>query len=232
MPRTSSYYPVRIGDQVFWLRNFRNKLPNYKTPLGYTDPEVAAIQADCDRLVWLLDTLQGAAQSFGQAVTAHLKLMHSGSGTVLVDPPAFTLPATPAPPANVLAGAFKRLTNFIRNMKTRGGYTVPMGEDLGVIGAELPEPDPTSTKPEIKVVIGAGGKVRLEWKKLEFTGIRIEVDRGNGWVFADIDTKPHWDDPASPPAGAAVVWKYRAIYLLGDEVFGQWSDTASIAVQG
>ena len=32
--------------------------------------------------------------------------------------------------------------------------------------------------------------------------------------------------------GTAAVWKYRAIYLNGDEQFGQWSDPVSIAVQG
>ncbi len=50
MPTTNSYYPARAGDQVIWLANFRNKLPLHKTALGYTDPEVAAAQADCDRL--------------------------------------------------------------------------------------------------------------------------------------------------------------------------------------
>jgi len=66
-----------------------------------------------------------------------------------------------------------------------------------------------------------------------FTGIRIEVDRGGGtWTFLDIDTKPHHEDAASPAAGATVLWKYRAIYLDGDQVFGQWSDVGSIAVTG
>jgi hypothetical protein len=38
--------------------------------------------------------------------------------------------------------------------------------------------------------------------------------------------------PGSPAAGATVLWKYRAIYLDGDTVFGQWSDVGSIAVTG
>ncbi len=35
----------RAGDQVIWRLNLRNKLPLHKTA-----PEVAAVQADCDRL--------------------------------------------------------------------------------------------------------------------------------------------------------------------------------------
>lgn len=233
MARALPYFPARIGDQILWLRNFRNKLPNYQTSLGLTADEVTAIQADCDRIIWLLDTLQQGVQAFAQSLTTHIKLVQNGTGTVIVAPPAFTLPATPVPPANVLPGALKRTFKAIANMKTRGGYTDTMGEDMGVIGAEEPAPDPTATKPEIKAVLAVLGKVELQWKKLGFTGIRIEVDRGNGqWVFLDVDTKPHYQDPASPPPGTAVVWKYRAIYLLDGEPFGQWSDTASIAVQG
>ena len=78
-----------------------------------------------------------------------------------------------------------------------------------------------------------GGKVQLQWKKLGFTGVRIEVDRGGGtWTFLDMDTKPHYEDLASPAPGATTLWKYRAIYLEGDQPFGQWSDTGSIAVVG
>lgn len=233
MARALPYYPDRVGDQILWLRNFRNKLPNYQAALGLTAEEAAVIQADCDRIVWLLDTVQQAAQGFAQAVTTHLKLIKDGSGTVVVAPPAFTLPATPAPPANVLPGALRRTFKAIANLKTRAGYTDTTGEDLGVIGAEEPAPDPTATKPEIKAVLAVAGKVEIQWKKFGFTGIRIEADRGNGqWVFLDVDTKPHYQDPASPAPGTAVVWKYRAIYLLDGEQFGQWSDTATIAVQG
>lgn len=37
---------------------------------------------------------------------------------------------------------------------------------------------------------------------------------------------------SAPPPGATVPWKYRAIYLDGDTVFGQWSDVGTIAVTG
>ena len=30
--------------------------------------------------------------------------------------------------------------------------------------------------------------------------------------------------------GTTALWKYRAIYLNGDEQFGQWSDVVSLAV--
>lgn len=40
------------------------------------------------------------------------------------------------------------------------------------------------------------------------------------------------DDETTLQPGTAAVWRYRAIYLDGDEVFGQWSDVVSLAVTG
>jgi hypothetical protein len=50
--------------------------------------------------------------------------------------------------------------------------------------------------------------------------------------FVAVDTEPHYTDTLHLAPGTAAVWKYRAIYLNGDELFGQWSDAVSIAVQG
>lgn len=79
----------------------------------------------------------------------------------------------------------------------------------------------------------AGGHVEVQWKKSGFTGVRIEVDRGNGqWTFLAIDTEPHYVDTLALAPGTTALWKYRALYLDGDQPFGQWSDPASIAVTG
>ena len=35
-----------------------------------------------------------------------------------------------------------------------------------------------------------------------------------------------------PATGLSAVWKYKAIYRLGNEQVGQWSDVATVAVVG
>ena len=76
--------------------------------------------------------------------------------------------------------------------------------------------------------------MEIRWPKQGFTGVRIEVDRGDGpgWRFLAVDTEPDYVDTVLPAAGAGPLWKYRAIYLQGDERFGQWSDVAEITVRG
>ena len=61
------------------------------------------------------------------------------------------------------------------------------------------------------------------------------VDRGDGkgFVFLAVDTVPDYTDTAAmPPAGQSALWKYKAIYLQGDDRVGQWSDVVSIPVAG
>src|SRR5438105_4828123 len=146
MPAYNSYYPVRIGDQIVWLRNFRNKIGNYKATLGYADADIAAVVADADRAIYLLDTVNAAAQSFGSAITTHIDTVLTGSGADLVPLPVFALPSTPAPPANVAPGALKRIFAFIKNMKTRKGYTDDIGADLQIVGSTVAD-DPNAVPP-------------------------------------------------------------------------------------
>jgi len=51
--------------------------------------------------------------------------------------------------------------------------------------------------------------------------------------FLAFHTIPDYLDTAPLPApGTSAVWKYKAIYRLGDEQVGQWSDVVSIPVAG
>jgi hypothetical protein len=47
-------------------------------------------------------------------------------------------------------------------------------------------------------------------------------------LFLGIDTNPHYTD--TTPITAPATWKYRAMYLLNDELIRQWSDVISINV--
>ena len=59
-------------------------------------------------------------------------------------------------------------------------------------------------------------------------GLARETCQSVGLTFSE----PDYVDTAPPVAGAVPLWKDRAIYLQGDEPFGQWSDVAEITVRG
>ncbi len=236
-----TYLPVKEADRKTFLGNLDDTLPGtLATKYGVTSAELEKLH---DFRLWydwtfaVLEAIRVKAEGYTgfRDDLAYGKSVPQGP---LTPPLAITLPAQPtkgSPPAAIvpLADGFGYAGSLASRIKGHADYSEADGNTLGLEGPEIPEPDASTTKPAIKAVIVTGGKVEIQWKKSGFTGVRIEVDRGSGqWVFLDMDTKPHYQDAASPAPGATALWKYRAIYLKGDQVFGQWSDAVSIAVTG
>ena len=113
-----------------------------------------------------------------------------------------------------------------QQVKTNDGYTDAVGKDLGIIGAQQTFSS-VEMKPSLKMVI-KGGQVEVQWTKGDADSIRIESDKGAGWQFLAVDSVPHYTD--TTPITAAATWRYRAMYIVNDELVGQWSDVASIGV--
>lgn len=236
-----AFLPRTAADQRTFLNRLDDNLP------GVLATKYSIITAELTRLhefrLWFnwsfdaLDAIRQKAESFTgfRDDLAHGKSVPQGP---LTPPPPLLLPAQPTtgtPPVAIvpLADGFGFVGSLGSRIKNHADYATADGDLLGLEGAEIAEPDPSTTKPLLKAILASGGLVEIQWKKSGFTGIRLEVDRGNGqFAFLDIDTKPHYTDPARPAAGATVLWKYRAIYLKGDQVFGQWSDVVSLAVTG
>lgn len=240
MPK-QSYLPAKEADRRTLLNNVADKLPGaYATKYGITSGELTTLENFRLWYNWTFTVLDYVRQK-SQGYTAFrddLAYGASVSSGNLSLPQDFTLPALPAtgsPAVTItpVANGFGFLGTLVARIKNHAAYAVSDGEDLGIEGPAVAPPDPQTTKPTLQAVPTAGGKVEIQWKKGAFSGIRIEVDRGNGqWVFLDVDLKPHYTDNASPAPGTTALWKYRAIYLQGDQVFGQWSDPVSIAVHG
>ena len=236
-----SWFPKKESDRRTLLNNLADKLPGaYATKYGITAGELTTLGDFRLWFNWILDTLEAIRQK-AQGYTGFRDALGYGKGTAagsLTLPPALTLAATPtsgAPPVAIVpqANGWKFTASLVNRIKGHAAYATADGDDLGIVGAEEQSADPETTKPELKLVRVGGGHVEVQWKKSGFTGVRIEVDRGTGqWAFLAIDTEPHYVDTTMLAPGTTALWKYRALYLDGDAPFGQWSDTATIAVQG
>ena len=231
MPTRNSYYPARIGDQIVWLRNFSNKIANYEVLFGYQAPEITTVQGDADRIVYLLETVQAAAQSFAQAITSHIGLVQDGTGAAVVDLPVFALPGTPPSPANVLPGALRRIFAFVANLKTRPAFTSDIGEDLQVIGS-IATPAPNAAPPCSAEV--RGGEVVVSFKKMGHMGVWVEgqVAADTAWTFLAIDTtNPYNDSRPLKVAGQPEKRRYRLCFWDGDPT-QVWSPVIEVVFGG
>jgi hypothetical protein len=122
----------------------------------------------------------------------------------------------------------------VRQSKAHANYTPPIGEALGIEGPEQSGPDFSTFKPVLTLRL-SGGQVLAGWgwqgQGAFLDMIEIHVNRGAGYQMLAFDTTPDYLDTFAAPAGGQK-WTYKAIYRLGDQRVGQWSDEASITIAG
>lgn len=230
------YYPLRVADQIVWLENLRNKLAGYATVLGLTTEQVTAAVDDCRWLIYVLQSWLGAARTWSLACTDAARDAQSGDGTALMVLPVFTPPTPPTGVVAVNTGALNRIFALVQLIKDSEGYTESIGSDLGLIGAEQAAPDFATLAPEFKLTRDANS-VTVAWNWGGYAAfldmIEIQVDRndGKGFVFLANDTTPGYTD-TTPQPSTPVKWKYRAIFRVGDQQVGQWSNEMPITVGG
>ncbi|MCX6899232.1 MAG: hypothetical protein NT105_11065 [Verrucomicrobia bacterium] len=234
--KRNTYYPSRVNDQITWLENFRNKLSGYATALGLTTEQVTAAVGDARWLIYVLQSWLGAARAWSLACTDAATMAQSGDGSALMALPVFTAPTPTTGVVAVNTGALDRIFALAQTIKDSSGYTDSIGSDLGIVGSEQAAPDFTTLAPQFKLTRDAN-TVIVGWNWGGYAAfldmIEIQVDRNDskGWVFLATDTTPGYTDTAPQPS-TPVKWKYRAIFRVGDQQVGLWSDEKSITVGG
>ena len=148
--------------------------------------------------------------------------------------PVFTAPALPTGAAAVNTGALNRIFALVQSLKDSGKCSDTNASILGITGTAQSGPDYTTLQPVLTLVI-SGNQVFVKWNWGGYSGFlgscEIWVDRGDGkgFVFLTIDTTPGYNDTQAFPT-ARTVWTYRAIYRVGEQQVGLWSQSVSTAV--
>lgn len=219
-----SFLPPTDGEKNDWLENFAAKLPGYDTKYAIPTADVtdtANGSAYFDYWFKYLNQYRG----YISKLVAFKNELATGTVTSVEPGP----PVLPAAPTAVASGIITRAVSIAQRIKNHNNYTVADGMDMGIEGDEVTVEDPNTLKPAITVRLVDGGHPEIVWKKKSADALRIEVDRGSGFVFLVTDTIPNYTDMAALPTGAAV-WKYRCVYLIDDSQVGQWSDIVSTTV--
>ncbi len=231
MSITNRFYPARRGDQGPWLTNWIDKIAGYQLILGYLVAEIAGNIADAQRILYLINTVQGESQKFAQSITAHVEIVLHGSGADLVPIPLFILPTTPLPPGNVKPGAEKRLLAFIANLKTRPGYNAAIGIDLQIVSSTTPSDPGAAPDPGAE---SKSGYVLLTFVKAGHPGMLIQYQVGASAVWADLavcTSSPYHDVRPLAVPGQPEVRRYR--FCFWDNVPSNvWSPVYEVTFGG
>jgi hypothetical protein len=191
--------------------------------------EIAAAAADALMLSFALDQVEWFKKELAKRVSYKNLLADGDIGSPLGEYPA--VGTIPGAPDAVAAGIFKRNGKVVQRIKNHPKYTVAIGEDLG-IEAHANILSMVNAKPDLKVSVDAGKPV-LKWTKGHYTAADIYVDRGDGKGFAFLATAtvPHYTDMFAIQEGSNVAqWIYKAIYKIGDEQTGSFSDPVNAMV--
>jgi hypothetical protein len=230
----NNYYPLTQSLQLIWLANFSGKLPALATVLGLTTTQVTAAVADCKWLIYILELWLPAVRKWAPSCTDASFEAQFGTGSAVQLLPVFVAPPLPEGVVAVNPGALLRIFALVQDIKNSGKCSDANATNLGIVGSEQAGPDMTSIHPEIAASI-LGNHVFIKWGWGGYTdwldSCEIQVDRadGKGFVMLVMDTTPGYTDTMPFPA-VHTVWTYRAIYRVGENQVGVWSQTVSVAV--
>lgn len=226
-----SFIKAEDVEFVLQLTKFADTIPAYAVTVELTPAEVAETKADAEYMIWAFQN-SNIYREHSENWTKFKNLIRRGTGgSVTTAPPAPTPPS--APEVTVEPNVQERFSKLVARIKAHRNYTKAMGEDLGIEAAStifIPE----EGKPPFSIRLVAGGKPELVWKKGHYDGVLIQrKDEGGNFVQIGIDMRPNYvDNTATSPVGQSKIYAYRMIYLYKDEQVGEWSDVASISVNG
>lgn len=225
---------IKKGDRAFsnQLLQFKGAIGDYAAVLGVSAPQTTAQAADADRYKWELDVAEmcgGCSQQWN----AWKSITRSGGDAPAAGAPVEMAWPAPEPPA-VAPGVEGRFRALVQYIKKHANYNPGIGEALGIEGDEMSGPDFDTLKPTLKPKVSASGVlVGWTWEGFQpfLDSIEIQVDRGDGQGFKmlTIDTTPGYTDTQPFPA-APQKWTYKAVFRVGDQRMGQWSDPVSVNV--
>lgn len=199
----NDYLPKSDGALVLWLNTFKTKIAVHGATLGLLPADITALIAKCAGIVTSIENAEAKKNEQQNAVTAKDDLKKED------------LPI---------------IRNEIKRMKTHGGFTNGIGQELGIIGSDDAEP----IKPSIKAKARAND-VEISFTKKGFDGVNVytRLKGVAAWTFLARDTNsPYNDNRPLAVAGTPETREYMCIGVLNDEEVGEASDIVSVVYGG
>ena len=143
-------------------------------------------------------------------------------------------PVFPTAVPAVAPGIEVRFRALVQLIKANANYNDTIGKALGIEGAQQVGPDLTTIQPVIDAII-SGNHVNVKWgwsgnsAYLDICELQVDRADGKGFILLAYDTTPGYTDTQPFPTAPAT-WTYRAIYRVGDNQVGLWSNPVSVTV--
>lgn len=213
-----------------WMANFNGGMTTLAAKYGLTG-ELTQLDKDNDWVQYWIPAKQIARHQENQLNDFIDAIVSGEQGAPQPTDPAWGLPA--GPPPNIAPGLKKRLRSLVRQIKANPLYTKADGELLGIVSPEEADISPETTTPEINLRSLANFAVEVEFRKYGFDALRVEYrHKGGNWILAAILTSsPGIFNIVPTTAGEAEQIEVRAVFLLKNQPFGNFSPTYNAVIQ-
>lgn len=228
MPK-GPWWPTSLADQLVLIQNFQAKIASYASALGMTTEQVTAAQELCNCFISAYGLTEQSRQTM-QALTQWRDLVFYG------EPKGSAAPPAPVFPTDKMA-AYTRgvVTQFfeLRDMIIASpGYTPAIGDDLGLVGAEIIPVPPSQMTPDLKATVSMGNTVNISGSMQGMDALRVEyAPRGGSFTTVAFLTKTPGGfqitpaNPNQPEAGFI-----RAVFIKKNAEYGNFSPNYPITL--
>ena len=223
------WWPSTLADQSSLMQSFRSKIGGYASQLAFTPAQVTDAQTLCTTFINAYNFAEAARLAM-QGATQWRDLVFFG------EPVGGDAPPTPAFPSGgdfeFTRGVVNRFFSLRDQIVANNGYTLAMGEDLGLIGPENPSRPAGEVAPVLKATVSMGNFVNLTGSMQGMDALRVEYSKQGGefTTIAFLTKTPGGfqvtpSNPNQPENGFI-----RAVFIKKNEEFGNFSPNYPVTV--
>ena len=217
-----------------WFENWSNKMDDHGAEHGFSPTEIQQSKDDAMIVRNIVSGWQAIA-AYRSEYSRFKKIVVFGKKDAATpDYPLLDTPALPALNGRMMAGIVKRTRSCVRRLNESARFNEAVAADFRVLPNKPNLIAASEAQPALKLQTVNASLVEATFKKNGFVGIELEMQRGetNLWTsLARVYGSPA-EDPTPPTAPATPeVRRYRARYLKGNKLVGNYSDIVALVTK-
>lgn len=228
MPRRY-WMPASMPEQLILVTNFKLKIGGYTARLGLTPAQVTFVLSLCDAIIGACNAAE-AARASSLAMTAWREAVMTGDpvGTPVAPAPVFPVVGE----VEYTCGSLTQFKRFRDIIVASAGYTLEIGEDLGIVGAEISPRPSGDLKPVFKSVTASGYTVTINGSMQGMDALRVEYATKGGAFqpVAFLTNTPAGFTITPTVPGQPEIGHVRAVFIKRSQEVGTYSADYPVTV--
>src|SRR5690606_6817623 len=223
------WFPRDIHSRAAWMQNFAAIFSQTALSLGFTEDDIATVNADSAALKWLSQN-QLDSEAFLRAAAAFRIAATTGKSSANLG--NFPAPPETTPPAKIDPGIYERLDHYVRRIRLAKNYSESIGSQMAIIPAKPAALNLNAAHPKAGLLAVPGNVVRVSFVRGQATGVMVEIklDNEESWRNMGRFARSPFDlDIERGPEDLPRLVRVRLRFISGNDPVGEYSEVDSIS---